>query len=635
MLKCNFAEARSVCVTARSTRHTERAYYFPLRNTALRRQIFAVFFILVFCGTLPAEMPSELRLGRAGHAFDHLGDIGVQADAAAASGATIIYSGGLGEAGYHGLPPQGEFAVLRKNVGEYSRRAKNHGIELNIGYLCATSIIKLDTFDKNWTDEFRAQFKTRPAEWRQQDRQGKPLASWYGGDYQPACMSNPDWRAYEHAMVRFQLETGNDGVFFDNPTVHPRGCYCPHCMRAFLKYFVDQAPKALNIELSADLEQNRELADENKEMFLRFRSTIARDFLADMRAYARTINPRALITCNNSLNSPTVFYSQCRTYGYNIDEMSKAEDFVVVEDQNTQPRAEANGQVFEYGPTYKQLHAISHGKPIVAVTIANGDYHTPPNLMRLAMAEAAANNASYLSWPTWPEDQRKRMIAEVRPQAEFLRRNEELLNDSPFRADVALYLPFQRWVNTDQCAASALAATLTKENIQYRVVSEDNLDSFAKQKPRPVLLVESRSIFKLREQPTMATIDKQEPGVVAADQPDWLQQLRKKVVKPSVTAKDAPNVRAVVHDQAGRTIVHLYNLNIQRLSSFEDKVKPATDIGLEVTTPSFVRSVSMRSGDESETSGPLKFQALGAGSGSLVQISIPRLDISAIIVIEP
>ena len=475
-----YLQAHSVCrIAAIVTAHGVcllHKEYGVATAIFLRRSAF-----LFFCGELAAETPSELRLGRAGHAFDHLGGIGVQAEAAAASGSTIIYSSGVGEAGYQGLPPQKEFATLRKNVSEYSRRAKELGIELNIGYLCATSIVKLDTFDKNWTDEFRAQFKTRPAEWRQQDRQGKPLASWYGGDYNPACMSNPDWRAYEHAMIRYQLEAGCDGIFFDNPTVHPQGCYCPHCMKAFAEVRrADMRPSQSAPVPADDIEAIRKLADSQPELFLRFRSTIARDFLADMRTYARTINPRALITCNNSLNSPSVFYSQCRMYGYNIDEMSKAEDLVVVEDMNSQPRMEANGQTVEYGPMYKLLHAISHGKPIVAVTIANGDYHTAPNLMRLAMAEAAANNASYLSWPTWPEDQRKRMIAAVRPQADFLRHNEELLNDAPFRADVALYLPFQRWVKTDQCATSAVAAALTKENIQYRVVSEDDLDSFAK-----------------------------------------------------------------------------------------------------------------------------------------------------------
>jgi hypothetical protein len=281
---------------------------------------------------------------------------------------------------------------LRTNVGEYNRRAKKAGIKLNIGYLCATSIVKLDTFDKNWSAEFRKQFKTRPAEWRQQDRQGKPLVSWYGGDYNPACMSNPDWRAYEHAMIRYQLEAGCDGIFFDNPTVHPQGCYCPHCMKAFAEFAAQDAAKPAG-QVSADgTAAIRKLADSQPELFLRFRSTIAREFLADMRAYARSINPRALVTCNNSLNSPSVFYSQCRMYGYSIDEMSKAEDLVVVEDMNSQPRIEANGQTVEYGPMYKLLHAINHDKPVVAVTIAGADYHTPPNLMRLAMAEAAEAN---------------------------------------------------------------------------------------------------------------------------------------------------------------------------------------------------------------------------------------------------
>jgi len=34
-------------------------------------------------------------------------------------------------------------------------------------------------------------------------------------------------------MLQQSLETGQDGVFFDNPTIHPQGCYCPHCMKKF------------------------------------------------------------------------------------------------------------------------------------------------------------------------------------------------------------------------------------------------------------------------------------------------------------------------------------------------------------------------------------------------------------------
>ena len=71
-----------------------------------------------------------------------------------------------------------------------------------------------------------------------------------------------------------------------------------------------------------------------------------------MRDYARSIRPNALITANNSLNSADVLYSQCRSYAYNIYEMSRTEDLVVVEDMSSQPRVLANGKTVEYGPTY-------------------------------------------------------------------------------------------------------------------------------------------------------------------------------------------------------------------------------------------------------------------------------------------
>src|SRR6187401_1445181 len=111
------------CVlTIRRRSHTERRCH--IRDTALKSLLFAAICFLFFCGDLAAETPSALRIGRAGHAFDHLGGIGSQAEAAAASGANIIYSSGVGDLGYQGLPPEKEFATLRKNVSEYNRRAK-------------------------------------------------------------------------------------------------------------------------------------------------------------------------------------------------------------------------------------------------------------------------------------------------------------------------------------------------------------------------------------------------------------------------------------------------------------------------------------------------------------------------------
>jgi len=94
--------------------------------------------------------PGDLRVGVAGHAFDHLGPIGEQAEAAVASGANIIYVSGLGGLGYEGLPSAEAIARQRQATAAYLRKAKRQGIRLAIGYVCATSIVKLEGFDKNW-----------------------------------------------------------------------------------------------------------------------------------------------------------------------------------------------------------------------------------------------------------------------------------------------------------------------------------------------------------------------------------------------------------------------------------------------------------------------------------------------------
>jgi hypothetical protein len=608
--------------------------------------------VLVLWAHPLAGAPRELRVGVPGHAFDHLGSIGDQAEAAAASGASIIYASGVGALGYEGLPSAGALATQCQATKTYVRNAKRQGIRLVIGYVCATSLVKLDTFDKNWSPEFRAGFRLPVASWRQQDRNGNPLPSWYGGDYQPACMNNPDWRAYERFMVRQQLESGCDGIFFDNPTVHPQGCYCGYCMEKFAQILGREG--LLPTGGRQPLKALRELADKHPVAFMRFRGTIARDFLSAMRDYARSIKSTALITANNSLNSADALYSQSRTYGYNIYELSQAEDFVVVEDMSSQPLTRADGRVVEYGPTYRQLHAISHGKPVVAVTLAEADYHTPPHLVRLAMAEAAANNASYLSWPTWPEKERQRMILLIRPEADFLRHNAGLLNDTRARRDIVLFLPFRNWLATDQCQASRLAAELARANVQFEVICEDDLRpgsapgylagrSPAVATPAPpaalrgtkLLLAASSSDFTKGELKLLEKFTCAGGSIITAEKADWLSDVLAAIGEPSVQMQGPATVRAIVRDQAHRTMVHLLNLNVQRLSSFEDKVTPVTDLRVVARVPlKKVHSVRALTADAAGTSGALPFSGTAKGRETLVQTTLPRMENATILLIE-
>lgn len=596
-----------------------------------------VFRWLVLPALTVALIPSEvqikpsprLRVGVAVHAFDHLGSIGHQAEAAAASGATLIYAG-FGAAGYNGLPSPDDFNRLCQDEAAYVQWARKQGVEIAIGYICATSIVGLETFDKNWTSEFRARFKSAPAEWRQQDRNGRPLPSWYGGAYHPACMNNPDWRAYERFLVRTHLEAGYDGIFFDNPTVHPDGCYCLYCMVKFVGFLAseDRAPT------DHSLEAMRRVAVARPMDFKRFRARVARNFLVDMWAFAKSLRPEALVTCNNSLNSPEALFSQARIYGINISELSLVEDFVVVEDTKSQPRVRADGRTAEYGPTYALLHAICRGRPIAAVTIADGDYYTPPNLVRLAMAEAAANRSSYVLWAAWPETERPKMIAAVRPQVDLLRRHSDLLNDTRPRRDVALFLPFRRWLETDRCVASDLAAELVRRNIPFEAVSEEAFDT-GRLSPAKVLLVESRDVFSTAEAAAAGEFETLGGKIIAGNEERWTKRLVEALGAPSVTIDGPGTVRVYVHDQPDRTIVHLLNLNVRRLSSFEDAVTPASNVRVKVRVPfQKVRSVISYSADAGTVTGRLAFRSHPVENDTDVEFAAKQLDIAAIIEIR-
>jgi hypothetical protein len=92
----------------------------------------------------------------------------------------------------------------------------------------------------------------------------------------------------------------------------------------------------------------------------------------------------------------------------------------------------------------------------------------------------------------------------------------------------------------------------------------------------------------------------------------------------------------VVHDQPNRTVVHFYNLNVRRISSFEDEVTPADNIRVELSVPfAKVGSVRLDSADKETPRGPIQFDAQRVGSETVVRFTILRLAISAIAIIEP
>ncbi len=365
---------------------------------------------------------------------------------------------------------------------------------------------------------------------------------------------------------------------------------------------------------------------------MQFRATIAADFFADMRAYAKSIRPGALLTANNSLNSPDVLFKQIRESGMDIHAMSENEDFVTIEDMVSQPRTLPDGRTIEYGPTCEQVRAIIHGKPLVACTIAEADYHTPPHLTRLAMAEAAAHGASYLLWSTWPENVRAKMIDAVRPEVDLLYRTREWLARAQPRRDVILFLPARGWIDGDVCKESALAAELSRANLQYEVVCEDDFQ-LSRLQTTKTLLVEGLSVLNSKEKAIAEDFRRAGGVVLAADAGDWLKQIRSQPGVPAVTVRGPATIRAVVRDLPQRTLVHLLNLNVVRRSSFEDEVRPAENVRLTVHVP-FRSGYTVRAitADAQGTSGNLPADFHADSRGGMVEFVVPRLDLSAILV---
>jgi hypothetical protein len=226
------------------------------------------------------------------------------------------------------------------------------------------------------------------------------------------------------------------------------------------------------------------------------------------------------------------------------------------------------------------------------------------------------------------------MAAGIRPQAEFLRRNAGLLNNTKPRRDVVVFLPFRKWLGTSQCRVSSLCATLTRANVQYGVICEDDLQ-LKSLRGAQALLVDSLADLTGAEGKVLARFRAAGGTVVTAEKEDWIEQLQLATTRPSVLVQGSSAVRAVVQDQRNRTVVHLYNLGVQRLSSFEDKVTMVQNLNLAVRVPfQHVRFVRALTAEADSTAGRLEFSTTVAGGQALVEISLPHLAVEAILVFE-
>ncbi len=609
------------------------------------------FVLVTFAWAGAAEIDaSDLQLGKFSPAFDHLGNLGEQLDAAIASRCTLVYATGIGTYSYSGLPPKKTMDAYVAKLKAYTSRAHSNGVVI-LSYLCATSIVDPDHFATNWDDYFSGRATAfTPRRMLQQDINGANLPSWYGGAYTPADMWNPYWREYTKFTIKLAVQAGHDGVFFDNPTVHPSGNYSEYAMAAWGKFLKQEGEVPPNDNLAT----LRELTKSHPELWRRFRATEAADFFREMRAYGESLKPGFILTGNNSLNTWDSFYSQPQDYGYSIPEQSKHEDVVTIEDMSSQPRRDASGFV-SYGSTLRLLHAIT-SQPLSVCTI-DGNYTAPADFMCLATAECKAHDAAYMVWSCWDPAFRSGLAASVARYQDFIRTNEGMFVCAGPVSEILLVWPYQNWLHQRDCLTAMLARELSAANLQYSVTTDSRLKDYGPNSGlksyRMIIYAAEEGLgpkvpLKMLEEyqrgggivrPVFAKPGgKISPLGLANAVPVSVASLPGMLDERIVAITNQPGVRAALRVMPGRGFVlHLYNLNVTRKDTYQDEVIPAENVNVELYLPDLqadVECIRILTPDENGSRGEVKFSRLPTKKGVKLEFVVPKIWIWTVAKVE-
>ncbi len=575
----------------------------------------------------------ELKVGRMNPAFDHLGAFSEQLDAAIASRCTLVYATGLGAYSYSGLPPKAKLDAYLDHLRDYNRKAHSNGV-LVLSYLCATSIVDPEKFATDLGDYFPGRPEAfTPRRMLQQDINGTNLPSWYGGAYTPADMWNPYWREYTKLTIKLVVASDHDGVFFDNPTVHPQGNYSEYAMKAWARFLQDEGTKAATNDLAA----LRSLTKSQPELWRKFRTTEAADFFREMREYGRSLKPGFILTVNNSLNSWDSFYSQSQDYGYSILEQSRHEDVVTIEDMSSQPRRDGAAFVSYAGPL-RMLHAINNGRPLSICTI-DGNYTAPAGFMKLAIAECAAHDAAYMVWSCWELAARTALEENVAAYHDFMRKHEKLFVDSRSAPEMLLIWPSENWVRTRDCATASLARELSAANLQYDVVTESDLSAGVLRQYRMVIYATAEPMARKATMEVFGAYKKGGGRVIplslkagataGTNDVMTVARLQQMLKTPAVTVTGAAGVRAVMRQSnAGAPLLHVYNLDVARKDAYHDTVKPVKDVKITWRLPPEAEAITdlrLLTPDDEATSGEVAFMRIIENGGVKFELVVPEL----------
>lgn len=248
--------------------------------------------------------------------------------------------------------------------------------------------IKVSGYVQSSNCAYLGSFKDK--DWYALDPHGHKI-HYYTGRYM-TCLNHQGWRDQVKERVKFIIETGADGVFWDNPwvggvgeewrgaIVGNIGCYHPESQKAY------QAACGEPIPLVLDLK------DPRTQHYLQWRGEQVTAALQDWADYARSLKPDVLISANNF---DTFNRNALVEVGMDFPAMAQVQDVMLIENF-AMPRLLSTGGVVSNAAVIGAAQQLANDKPVSTVTYEHGiGFETVWSARVFArnIAEASAMNA--------------------------------------------------------------------------------------------------------------------------------------------------------------------------------------------------------------------------------------------------
>jgi hypothetical protein len=327
-------------------------------------------------------------------------------------------------------------------------------------------------------------------DWYARDLKGRPF-HFYTGRYM-TCWSNPEWLEHLREMVQGVIQTGSEGVFFDNlwhglQPLHlagawlgGAGCYCQRCQTAFHQETGLTIPKRLYPDRQIESQQ-----------YLQWRAKQVTKTLSDLAGYARSLNPQVQISANNF---DPVMRPSFIAYGIDLPALARIQDVLLIEDYGLpswRPStiAEETPKLVNNALTLRTALALAGGTPLSTIPYDQGigfDEPYPPRRYRQGIAEAAACGAAMVVKGTEYVHQGRFTLLtapKFSPQRQaigqmhsWLVENEGLYRQRRNAASVGLLYPGEAlWKDWDRVAPIYFGAcqALLASGVPWKVITPD------------------------------------------------------------------------------------------------------------------------------------------------------------------